>query len=470
MSCTTSPLSPLDGTMMLQWNEEEQHGEPFTFTDIQKLPAVKMLLRTLWSRLGAQRLVETKPAFICASASPSWSVQSHKYESKPRTHSDCPGPWTLSRTCYLNLLHQQQRHIRHVLPALGGFRSHSGALITDAGVLTQCRSEQKRFYSSNLMKSVLKPSLKPAPAPGKRVPKGPRTKQPSRANQPSPNEDKDMMQCIAFATADQYHLPTLCHDLINHGFHEIDLPRDASNVLVISTDMAAKPDDCALMFFFREGSVVFWNVEEKTMKQVLRTLEHHEIQPYEVALVHWENEEINYTVGEGNTKLERGNFILSDQIDPHEAVLEKFAFSNALCLSVKLAIWEVSLDNFVESIQSIPETLKSGKRVKLSSAEVMKKIGELFTLRHCINLRSDLLLTPDFYWDRENLEKLYDKTCQFLSINRRVNVVNEKLEHCTQLTDLMRSHLSEKHSLRLEWMIVILITIEVLFELAKLIF
>lgn len=35
----------------------------------------------------------------------------------------------------------------------------------------------------------------------------------------------------------------------------------------------------------------------------------------------------------GNTKLERGNFILSDKMDQHEAVLEKFAFSNALCLS-----------------------------------------------------------------------------------------------------------------------------------------
>ncbi|XP_070776732.1 required for meiotic nuclear division protein 1 homolog [Enoplosus armatus] len=425
-----------------------------------------MLLRTLWSRLGAQRPVERKPVFICASASLSQSVQPHKYESKPRTRSNWSGPWIFSSTCSLNTLHQQ--HIRHVLPALGGFKSLSSTLLTDSGIQTKCG--QKRFYSPDLVKSVLKPSLKPAAVPGKRVPKGPRTKQPSRANQPSLNEDKDMMQCIAFATADQYHLPTLCHDLISHGFHEIDLPRDASNVLVISTDMAAKPDDDALMFFFREGSVVFWNVEEKTMKKVMRILEHHEIQPYEVALVHWENEEINYIVGEGNTKLERGNFILSDKMDQHEAVLEKFAFSNALCLSVKLAIWEVSLDNFVESIQSIPETLKSGKRVKLSSAEVMKKIGELFTLRHCINLRSDLLLTPDFYWDRENLEKLYDKTCQFLSINRRVNVVNEKLEHCTQLTDLMRSHLSEKHSLRLEWMIVILITIEVLFELAKMIF
>ncbi|KAM9340979.1 required for meiotic nuclear division protein 1 homolog isoform 1-T1 [Symphorus nematophorus] len=426
-----------------------------------------MLLRTLWSRLGA---VERKPVFISASTSLSQSVQPRKYESKPRTHSNCSGPCIFSRTCYLNTLHQQQEHVRHVLPALGGFKSISSTLLTDPGMLAKCRSGQKRLYSPDLVKSMLKPSLKPAIVPGKKIPKGPRTKQPSRANQPSQNEDKAMMQCIAFATADQYHLPTLCHDLISHGFQEVDLPRDASNVLVINTDMAAKPDDDALMFFFREGSVVFWNVEEKTLKRVLRILEHHEIQPYEVALVHWENEEINYIVGEGNTKLERGNFVLSDQMDQQEAVLEKFAFSNALCLSVKLAIWEVSLDNFVESIQSIPEMLKSGKRVKLSSAEVMKKIGELFTLRHCINLRSDLLLTPDFYWDRENLEKLYDKTCQFLSINRRVNVVNEKLEHCTQLTDLMRSHLSEKHSLRLEWMIVILITIEVMFELAKMIF
>ncbi|XP_015251463.1 PREDICTED: required for meiotic nuclear division protein 1 homolog [Cyprinodon variegatus] len=414
-----------------------------------------MLLRTLLTRLGAQQLAGGKPACIVASAPLTQRLKPTGNTSTPRIQ-----PWssTVTKKFCLNTLHQQQMH-----KSVGRFKNDRLPLFT---------YDQGRFYSTNIVKSVLKPTLKPAvvPAKGKRLPKGPRTKQPSRANQPSMKEDEDMMQCIAFATADQYHLPTLSHDLVNHGFQEIDLPRDASNVLVISTENVAKPDDDALIFFFREGSVVFWNVEEKEMKKVLRLLEHHEIQPYEVALVHWENEEINYTVGEGNTKLERGNFILSYEMDQHEAVLEKFAFSNALCLSVKLAIWEVALDNFVESIQSIPETLKSGRRVKLSSAEVMQKIGELFTLRHCINLRSDLLLTPDFYWDRENLEKLYDKTCQFLSINRRVNVVNEKLEHCTQLTDLMRSHLSEKHSLRLEWMIVILITIEVMFELAKMIF
>uniref|UniRef100_A0A8D0ECM8 Required for meiotic nuclear division 1 homolog n=1 Tax=Salvator merianae TaxID=96440 RepID=A0A8D0ECM8_SALMN len=307
--------------------------------------------------------------------------------------------------------------------------------------------------------------------PAKRPPKASRTKQPSRSNLPLSSEIENLMQCTAFATADEYHLGTLCRDLVSYGYVEITtFPRDASNVLVIGTENAAKEYDPGMIFFFREGSVVFWNVEEKTMKTVMKLLENHEIKPYEIALVHWENEEINYRIGEGQSKLHKGQILINADLDTDEAVLEKFAFSNALCLSVKLAIWEAALDSFVESIQSIPEMLKARRKLKLTHADVMQKIGELFALRHRINLSSDLLITPDFYWDREHLEQLYDKTCQFLSINRRVKVVNEKLQHCTELTDLMRNHLNEKHALRLEWMIVILITIEVMFELGKVFF
>jgi len=38
---------------------------------------------------------------------------------------------------------------------------------------------------------------------------------------------------------------------------------------------------------------------------------------------------------------------------------------------------------------------------------------------HLINLSSDLLDTPDFYWDREEHEILYNKTCNYLNITRR---------------------------------------------------
>ncbi|XP_036622915.1 required for meiotic nuclear division protein 1 homolog isoform X1 [Trichosurus vulpecula] len=305
----------------------------------------------------------------------------------------------------------------------------------------------------------------------KRPLKASRTKQPSRANLPLSPVNEDLMHCTAFATADEYHLGNLSHELGSHGYIEItNLPRDAANILVIGVQNSEKEYDPGTIFFFREGAVVFWNVENKTMKHVMQILEKHEVQPYEMALVHWENEELNYMKAEGQSKLHGGEIRLNSELDLDEIILEKFAFSNALCLSVKLAIWEASLDDFVESIQSIPEALKAGKKVKLSHEEVMQKMGELFSLRHRINLSSDFLMTPDFYWDRENLEALYDKTCQFLSITRRVKVMNEKLQHCMELTDLMRNHLNEKRALRLEWMIVILITIEVMFELGRLLF
>ncbi|KAK2507233.1 hypothetical protein MC885_018736 [Smutsia gigantea] len=305
----------------------------------------------------------------------------------------------------------------------------------------------------------------------KRPLKASRTRQPSRSNLPVVSLNEDLMHCTAFATADEYHLGNLSHDLVSHGYVEVtSLPRDAANILVIGVENSAKEGDPGTIFFFREGAAVFWNVKDKTMKHVMQIIEKHEIQPYEIALVHWENEELNYIKIEGQSKLHRGEIRLNSELDLDDAILEKFAFSNALCLSVKLAIWEASLDKFVESIQSIPEALKAGKKVKLSHEEVMQKMGELFALRHRINLSSDFLITPDFYWDRENLEELYDKTCQFLSITRRVKVMNEKLQHCMELTDLMRNHLNEKRALRLEWMIVILITIEVMFELGRVFF
>ncbi|KAM4785960.1 required for meiotic nuclear division protein 1 homolog isoform 5-T5 [Cyanocitta cristata] len=263
--------------------------------------------------------------------------------------------------------------------------------------IKKLRNTSSRFYA---VVSAGKIVPKPSNQPVKRPPKAPRTKQPSRTNLPL-SDMENLMQCTAFATADEYHLGNLCHDLTSHGYAEItSLPRDAANVLVVSTEKSAKEDDPGMIFFFREGAVVFWNVEEKSMKNIMRVLEQHEIQPYEVALVHWENEELNYRIGDvnvpklvapsvkmlqsclnrGQSKLHKGQILLNSELDSDEVVLQKFAFSNALCLSVKLAIWESLLDNFVESIQSIPEILKSRRKVKLSHADVMQKIGELFAL------------------------------------------------------------------------------------------
>ena len=150
---------------------------------------------------------------------------------------------------------------------------------------------------------------------------------------------------------------------------------------------------------------------------------------------------------------------------PNGATLEKYTFSNAIALSVKLGIWEASLEKFIDSIEFISEDLKCGRRLSVSQEEALRKHGELLALRHVINLSSDLLDTPDFYWDREQLEELYSQMHAYFSISRRTRVMNEKINHCVELIDLLSSHLSDKHHVRLEWMIIVLIMVEVGFEI-----
>ncbi|XP_069866727.1 required for meiotic nuclear division protein 1 homolog isoform X3 [Dipodomys merriami] len=141
----------------------------------------------------------------------------------------------------------------------------------------------------------------------KRPLKASRTRQPSRTNLPILSVNENLMHCTAFATADEYHLGNLSQELTAHGYIEVtSLPRDAANILVIGVEHSAKEGDPGTIFFFREGAAVFWNVKDKTMKHVMQLLEKHEIQPYEVALVHWENEELNYIKRAVQTS-QRGN-------------------------------------------------------------------------------------------------------------------------------------------------------------------
>lgn len=104
------------------------------------------------------------------------------------------------------------------------------------------------------------------------------------------------------------------------------------------------------------------------------------------------------------------------------ASLDKYAFSNALSQSVRLSIWEASLDQYIDSIEFVTEDLKSGKKIKMTREQVLRKQGELLALRHVINLSSDLLDTPDFYWEKDDLENLYQQTCGYFSISKRTRV------------------------------------------------
>ena len=101
----------------------------------------------------------------------------------------------------------------------------------------------------------------------------------------------------------------------------------------------------------------------------------------------------------------------------------------------------------------------------MSKKEISKQIGVLFNERYYINLHSDILDTPEFFWRRPSYEPLYLMTAEFLDIQTRHNILNHRLNMIHELYTILANELNYKHSTRLEVIIIILIAIEVIVAL-----
>ena len=90
-----------------------------------------------------------------------------------------------------------------------------------------------------------------------------------------------------------------------------------------------------------------------------------------------------------------------------------------------------------------------------------KTHSALLRLRADINLYSELLEIPDIFWDEHHLEINYKKIAKHLVIESRTSIVNKKIDYSDHLNKALRQQLAEDYGVRLEWLIIILIAIEV---------
>ena len=87
-----------------------------------------------------------------------------------------------------------------------------------------------------------------------------------------------------------------------------------------------------------------------------------------------------------------------------------------------------------------------------------------------INLHYDLLDTPEFFWDYPEFEIYYEKVTNYLDIRSRVEVLNKKVEVIQELFDMLSNEQNHKYSSYLEWIIIVLIGVEIIMGLWEHIF
>ncbi|KAI4859080.1 hypothetical protein F4820DRAFT_184342 [Hypoxylon rubiginosum] len=228
------------------------------------------------------------------------------------------------------------------------------------------------------------------------------------------------------------------------------------------------------IFVFPSGTVVAWSVpadslESLATKQLLRAAElpHvHRLEMEELEFVTDGTRDTSYMRGEVVVLGTRAQELENDRLD---TTFAKIAFSSGLARSPKLAALEnLAIDYFENSKNSL-NFLEGGLHHKLKRSSVLKLTGQLLSLRSQLNHYSDITdQLPDMFWDSEsNLENYYNQISTVLDIRQRIGILNRKIDYGFENVSVLREMVSEKYGHRLEWIIIFLITIEVMFELRR---
>lgn len=253
------------------------------------------------------------------------------------------------------------------------------------------------------------------------------------------------MRCTSYCTASSYDIPKLFQFLLEKGPTQL-----FKNVIHFEMKNKGKP--MGDVFYFGYGAIVCWgltDVEEKICLSYAKKFEKEPNHRIEV-------DEFSYAYG-------HSLHIAEDEITlPNKSALSKIAVSHGVAQSVKLTIFEELIQHTIDLAKNLPRELARNGKIFLSRREIAKRMGELFIKRSFINLHSEILDVPEFFWDYPELEPFYRKSSHYLDISKRVDALNKRLTVIHELFEMLSDALNHQYSSRLEWIIIILIVIEVI--------
>ncbi|CAN0496073.1 unnamed protein product, partial [Ectocarpus sp. 8 AP-2014] len=92
-------------------------------------------------------------------------------------------------------------------------------------------------------------------------------------------------------------------------------------------------------------------------------------------------------------------------------------------------------------------------------------VGRVLCEQNEVNLHSDILDTPEYFWEEDAWEPAYEALCAYLDIPLRVDNLNKRLSILRELLDVLSTQSTNAHATRLEVIIIYLIFVEVAIEL-----
>lgn len=204
------------------------------------------------------------------------------------------------------------------------------------------------------------------------------------------------------------------------------------------------------------GVITFCNFEHAEIRSFLGRLNIKEAAHYETALI---NQDYPMMI---DTEYKK------PFIDSYTIKYDKFNKSIAsiislvLSQSVGLEIRERSLESKMQKSKLLYDRIGTFKISERKS--LMSFVGEIAKERFEVLSQLYLLDKPDIVWDDPELESLYNQLALQLELKSRFDVLEYKMSYLKESVEFITDTVNQKSSEFLEWIIIWLIAIEILFS------
>lgn len=204
-------------------------------------------------------------------------------------------------------------------------------------------------------------------------------------------------------------------------------------------------------FYFKEyGGVVFVNATVHDEQKIMQDL--------------FNGKEPTFLIERYTINIDKSN---STDIDFSTIYIPEINldFIHLICLnlaqSVALDHYQSLTDSLLEGTNDLSKHLESTGRIKLSRKRLSQFIGRTMNLKNRIAENLYIFEAPPIAWSDEQLSFLDEKMNQELDFRNRHSSIQHSLNVVKENLELFIDMLNHQHSSMLEWIIIILILVEV---------
>jgi len=222
-------------------------------------------------------------------------------------------------------------------------------------------------------------------------------------------------------------------------------------------------------FVFAFGAIVFLNADEAFEKKIVE-----ELKPYMLGIkkkIFDETFEVKVFPNKKSAEEYLGKeiqkrklvFVTEEEGITYEDVLnDEILKMIALVVaqSVSLEYLESQVEEMIDSLEDLQKRFTSFSMFK--TKEIVKYLIEISKTKAAII--SDLMLIekPEITWEIPKLTSVYYDVRDYFEINFRIHVLNRKINYVSEFVEMVFELISEKRSEFLEFIIILLIFLEIL--------